>query len=105
MVLQATKDLTKPGEWCLDSGASSHMCKDKELFKDLKPPPEDHILIGDGTQLEVLGIGTVQVTFTTKGGRTTKAELRKVLLVPRLKANLISVGQLTKKGVSVNFNG
>jgi len=49
-------------DWCLDSGASEHMCNDKNLFETLKEEQAaGKIKIGDGTLLDVEGTGTVKL--------------------------------------------
>ena len=75
--------------WLLDSGATGHMCHDRDAFVSLQP----HcgiIRVGDGRSLEVKGKGTVLLK-TTSG---LMLELRGVLYVPELTRNLLSVHHL-----------
>jgi len=39
------------GEWCIDSGASKHMCAQREYFKSLRPIMPEKVFIADGTPL------------------------------------------------------
>ena len=49
-------------EWHADSGAYSHITKNKSWFSKLKvlDPPEA-VIIGDGNTVQAVGIGTVPV--------------------------------------------
>lgn len=48
--------------WCVDSGASSHMCGNIELFKILKNS-DTKIELADGKKINSQGIGTVSVVM------------------------------------------
>ena len=44
--------------WIIDSGATSHMCCDDKLFKELQPLQDSvKVSIGDGYELVAVGIG------------------------------------------------
>ena len=51
---------TSRGNWIIDSGATCHMCNDRELFRELshlRKPQE--VTLGDGHVLEVTAEGSV----------------------------------------------
>jgi hypothetical protein len=48
-------------EWLIDSGASYHMAKDKDIFSALNECNTKKTLVGDDRSLSVVGFGTVQV--------------------------------------------
>ena len=92
--------------WIVDSGATCHMCKNKNLFNDfveLTNPAE--VQLGDGKVLNATGRGTVTVFTVLAGGKHKKCELRDVLFVPKLSYNLLSVAKATEAGCFVNFEG
>lgn len=81
--------------WCVDSGASSHMCNDKSLFNKLETTPKEMIKVADGRYVKSTASGIVQVGDIT---------LTDVSYVPDLESNLMSVGSLTKTGHKLVFN-
>jgi len=58
--------------------------------------------VGDGRELEVKGIGEVELETITNG-KSTKIKIADTLYVPDMRVNLISIGQLSKKGFIVLF--
>lgn len=91
-------------DWYLDSGASQHMCKDKELFQDYKRlNKEKDIKIGDGSKLKAIGVGNVLLK-TYNGKNFHDATLYDVLYVPDLTVNLFSQGSALDKGLSLVSN-
>lgn len=89
--------------WIVDSGASSHLCNDRSLFYQFQESSSKSVSLADGKQVKVGGEGCVQVETIDTNGNTVKLKLSKVLFVPDLETNLMSVVKLTEKGVSVNF--
>ncbi|XP_070068066.1 uncharacterized protein [Drosophila takahashii] len=85
-------------KWCLDSGATSHMCCDDKMFTSMKEHSELIGLAGDGF-LKAEGKGVVKL----KTDRYTIV-LSDVLYVPMMKANFMSVSQTVSKGNLVHFN-
>ncbi|KAG8485341.1 hypothetical protein CXB51_021417 [Gossypium anomalum] len=84
--------------WILDSGASDHMTGNLSLFHTYLPC-NDHsrIRIADGSYSPVAGMGTVTLT--------ENFSLDKVLHVPNLSYNLLSISKLTKdEKVLVEFS-
>lgn len=82
--------------WVIDSGATSHMCNDKSLFKDFVhvEPPED-IALGDGHHLKTTGRGTVVLDLELSNGHAKKCTLTDVLYVPELSFSLVSIAKAT----------
>ena len=88
-------------EWCLDSGATSHMtaCREKfELFHE-----ESELLsLASAEKTQIKGRGAVEVKIDDgKGG--LNASLKDTLFVPDLRTNLMSVSKLTDRGNKVTF--
>ena len=84
--------------WLIDSGCTNHMTYDGTLFKELKPTKATKIKVGDGRYISAKWKGIVAIT--TNSG--TKIILD-VLYIPEIDQNLLSVGQLLKKGFMVFF--
>lgn len=89
-------------KWIIDSGASAHMCGDKNSFNTLDDQYAMNIVVANGETMECKGMGTINVEVYTRNG-PFKVELKDVLYVPSIDENLISVRAITKRGFSVIF--
>ncbi|RVW98285.1 Retrovirus-related Pol polyprotein from transposon TNT 1-94 [Vitis vinifera] len=89
-------------QWCVDSGATNHVCNSLQGFQGTRQlsKGEVNIFLGDGTEVAVLAVGNIALNF--KNNRTLI--LKNVLYVPSIRRNLISVSSLSKNGYSVCFN-
>ena len=90
--------------WLIDSGASSHMTKEKHVltnFQDFDEP--ENVALGDGRVVKAMGSGCVQMNMLFPGTETKKAVLYNVLYVPKLTCNLFSVRAAVAKGNAVEF--
>lgn len=84
-------------EWCIDSGATAHLCCDRSAFETYKERKERIELAGN-KYIQADGIGEVCV----QSGEF-RVKLRDVLHVPDLKCNFVSVSKACEKGFSVTF--
>ncbi|XP_062234089.1 uncharacterized protein LOC133931254 [Phragmites australis] len=95
------RDTTKGGSsfefWYLDNGASNHMTSDKEKFKNLDNCVTDKVKFGDGSTMQIMGLGSV--VFSCKNG--DQWLLQEVYYISRLCSNIISLGQLIEVGHKV----
>ena len=90
-----------PSTWFLDSGASNHMTSVEHSFLDSHPYlGKEKITTANGDQLLISGVGTITLSSVTGQSIT----LSNVYFVPKLSANLLSVGQLIDEGYLVNFS-
>ena len=76
-------------EWLIDSGASYHMGKDKDVFSALNNFNTKNVFLGDDRYLSVEGSRTVHLN----NGR-----FKDVLCLPNLPCNLLSMCQITHLG-------
>ncbi|KAG9449455.1 hypothetical protein H6P81_009420 [Aristolochia fimbriata] len=83
------------GIWYFDSGYSRHMTGSSEFLTNLQKKNGGQVTFGDGGKGSVIGICELNV----KG----LPNLKNVLLVNGLKANLISISQLCDQNLYVNF--
>lgn len=86
----------------IDSGATSHMCFNKELFDSLDMRQKGNVTIADGAKIEVSGKGTIHVKIDNDKNPFV-SKLSDVKYVPKLDTNLLSVKKLTEKGFTVVF--
>ena len=84
--------------WYLDSGASSHVIGHQGSLTLDNNTTRQNVSTADGASHQVAGIGT-----TTVSSQTGSINLNRVLYVPALSRNLISVGSLTDDGKMVLF--
>ncbi|CAI7788881.1 unnamed protein product [Closterium sp. NIES-53] len=87
--------------WVLDTGAAWTMTPRKELLDDVRAAPINEVCSASGHALKVAGAG--RAAF--KGADCKPVVLHDVVLVPDLKANLISLRKLAKAGVSTSTDG
>ncbi|CAI7817712.1 unnamed protein product [Closterium sp. NIES-54] len=87
--------------WVLDTGAAWTMTPRKELLDNVRAAPINEVCSASGHALKVAGAG--RAAF--KGADGKPVVLHDVLLVPDLKANLISLRKLAKAGVSTSTDG
>ncbi|CAI7761502.1 unnamed protein product [Closterium sp. NIES-53] len=87
--------------WVLDTGAAWTMTPHKELLDDVRAAWINEVCSASGYALKVAGAG--RAAF--KGADGKPVVLHDVLLVPDLKANLISLRKLAKAGVSTSTDG
>ena len=96
-------------EWYVDSAASSHMTHDKGNIIEYENYDENNkeatnVFLGDNTLIPAEGEGKVQLLTADGDGRETCLLLEKVLHVPQLAKNLLSVPALTQTGAKVLFD-
>lgn len=90
--------------WCLDSGASSHMCGNLNNFTKFTNSACGTLNLATDKQANITGKGTVILTTNNfKNGGVT-FEVKDTLYVPDLRTNLLSVSKITNSGYKVVFN-
>ena len=90
--------------WVIDSGASRHMTRQKELLHDYTEFKEPELVsLGDGRTVNAEGVGTVKLSMTFKVSEPKMAKLCHVLYVPKLASNLFSVRAAVGKCNVVKF--
>ncbi|KAA3486842.1 Retrovirus-related Pol polyprotein from transposon TNT 1-94 [Gossypium australe] len=93
------KEETQKNLWYLDIGCSNHMSDDKSVFSVLDEFIRDNVKFGDDSKVSVMGKG--EVTIQTKSN--VVHTISNVLFAPDLKTNLLSIGQLQKKGYEISI--
>ncbi|GJY64793.1 retrovirus-related pol polyprotein from transposon TNT 1-94 [Tanacetum coccineum] len=78
--------VTTTDDWWYDSGATTHVCNNRDLFKTYKKTEDKHeVMMGDNHTSKVIGSGNVEIQFTSK----KKLTLMNVLHVPNIRKNLV----------------
>ncbi|KAJ1257158.1 hypothetical protein BS78_K195100 [Paspalum vaginatum] len=83
--------------WILDTGATNHMTGERGLFSELDTGVHGTVRFGDGSVVGIEGRGTV--LFKCKTGE--HQALTGVFHIPRLTANIVSLGQLEGDGYKI----
>ena len=87
-------------DWILDTGASKHLCANKELFHQIEDADDGEcVFMGNSATAGVLGKG--KILFKLTSGKTLS--LSDVLYVPSLRRNLISGSCLNRAGLKLVF--
>lgn len=88
--------------WCLDSGCTSHMSCNENLFVDRNNCATGKLSLASNASTVVTGKGTVKLSVSDgKSEKTIK--LQDTLFVPDLRMDLMSVGKITDRGFDVVF--
>ena len=88
----------KSNDWCLDSGASEHMCWNKNMFDEIyKIETNKMVQFGNGQKIQAKGYGNINL-LAFNGTKLINTTLSNVLYVPDLKFNLFSAGCALDKG-------
>ncbi|CAI7875629.1 unnamed protein product [Closterium sp. NIES-54] len=97
----AGRVLADPNQLILDSGATCGMVPRRDLFTTYHslPPNSRNVIVGSGDTLQAIGIGTI----TVKGKEGEVLNLKGVLHVPGLAANLLSCSQLARQEYICTF--
>lgn len=82
--------------WIVDSGASNHMTGCRMAFSDLDTGITGNIRLVDGSVVRIEGCGTVLFQYKNSEPRAMNN-----CYLPRLAANIISIGQLDEVGFDV----
>nr|GEZ70165.1 retrovirus-related Pol polyprotein from transposon TNT 1-94 [Tanacetum cinerariifolium] len=88
--------VTITDDWWHDSGATTHVCNNRDLFKTYKETKDGHeVKMGDNHTSKVIGSGNMEIQFTF--GK--KLTLMNVLHVPNIRKNLVFCFKLCKSRV------
>ena len=91
-------------DWFADSGATQHMTDQRDFFTTFTAmSPGSWSVKGiSSSNLHVCGYGDIDFFVTVNGAQQTAA-IKKVLYVPGLGTNLISIAAVTNVGLSFHF--
>ncbi|KHN42350.1 Retrovirus-related Pol polyprotein from transposon TNT 1-94, partial [Glycine soja] len=97
MMATTCEDKVQNEEWYLDSGCSNHMTAHREWLTSFDNSKKTSIKLADNRKLAAEGIGNIVI----RGNDGKRVIIEKVLYVPEMNCNLMSIGQLVEKGFSV----
>jgi hypothetical protein len=83
--------------WWVDTGANIYVCADIFLFSSYKVGGTAFLLMGNGSYVHILGVGTVNLKLFTS---VKTVQLKNVQHVPTIKKNLVSGSLLCRDGLN-----
>lgn len=89
-------------KWCLDSGATSHFCNEAGNFREMYDANRGSLNLANRQTTVSAGTGKAYFSANVLGKRK-HVTLDNALLVPDLRANLLSVGKIADLGFEVTF--
>nr|GEW44218.1 zinc finger, CCHC-type [Tanacetum cinerariifolium] len=91
------KEANMDSLWYLDNGASNHMTRVREHFKELDEKVSGKVRFGDGSYIEIKGKGSILIECDDEKQRI----ISYVYYIPSLKSNVLSIEQFTEIGCKV----
>jgi hypothetical protein len=85
--------------WVLDTGARNHMTGTRSMLTQLDDSVRGTVKFGDGSRVEIHGIGSVVMQDHHQAHKL----LTDVYYIPKLRSNIVSLGQLEEKGFEVSL--
>ncbi|KAK2455598.1 hypothetical protein QL285_003035 [Trifolium repens] len=83
--------------WYFDSGCSNHMTGNRSILTDFDEYLNTKIRLANSDSIKAEGMGNVVI----QRSNGKKAVIEKVLYVPGMKCNLMSIGKLISKGFKI----
>lgn len=85
--------------WYLDNGASNHMTGEKSYFSELNENVKGRVKFVDGSCVDINSEGSILLQ-----GRTWEHKLlTDIYCIPKLRSNILSLGQATEQGCGVRM--
>lgn len=89
--------------WCLDSGATSHLCNDAKRLSNANFSRRGKLNLANELSTTSTAVGTAGIAADVFGSIRNVA-ITDALYVPDLRTNLLSVGKITERGYTVTFD-
>lgn len=87
------------GLWYLDTGVSSYMTSQRELFCELDESYKGKVRFGDNSRISIEGKGKIMLNSLNR----SSISLTNVLFTPNLYANILSLGRLDEQGCKIHL--
>ncbi|OWZ07264.1 LOW QUALITY PROTEIN: Gag Polyprotein [Phytophthora megakarya] len=90
--------------WVIDSRCTQHMTSERSLFEMFEAAPGRKVLVATATMTPVEGVGIVLLAVQMNDSHNERVRLHKVLYVPTLEMNLLSVYEAAQGGAKFDFH-
>lgn len=94
---------TNDKAWCIDSGCSTHLCRDLNDFVEVNSNEVGTLNLASSAQTNTRANGVATLEASVNGTEVS-IRLNDALYAPDLRTNLMSVGRITDNGFTVTFN-
>lgn len=88
-------------QWCIDSGCTSHMCKERDIIQKFTQVNSE-LNLANSESTKITGVGQVSIRVDT-GDVNREIDIEKVFYVSDLRTNLLSVATITDHNLEVRF--
>lgn len=99
-----TEHKKNPKFWCLDSGATRHMCNNDQSSVNLNNGEKSKVCVASKHVLNSPGVGDVNLKTKINSREINSVKVTNTMYVPELRNNLLSVSSVTDNGYTVVFN-
>lgn len=99
----ARQGKTQKNTWYIDSGATSHMTRNRIFFNVFESRKLPDVTLANGLSVQATGISSGVMRCIDGNYREVNIKLNDVLYVPDLTESLLSVRKLAEKGLIVQF--
>jgi hypothetical protein len=101
--LAAVHDGLDPNDWLLDTGASHHICNNRNLFVEYTENTNyEDTIVTVSSKTRFTGHGTVHITLLKTNNEAIVVELKDVLYMPDIQINLLSGPKIYSHGVIID---
>jgi len=97
--LPSVFSIFQSNDWWIDTGANIHVCTDISMFSSYQIARGSTVMMGNGSHASVLGVGSVDLKFTS--GKIVW--LKNMQHAPSIKKNLISGSLLCRDEFKLVF--
>ena len=96
-VLSNNTSYALKNSFILDSGATAHVCNDKDRFITFRKAQEEQLIAGN-TTIPIIGFGNIQITIQTPSGSRV-ITLLDTAFVPSFHTNVVALRRFNQKNV------
>lgn len=89
-------------DWCLDSGCTTHLCKNIEDFNEIVDTNIGKLNLASNSSTEIKAKENI-ILISKLSGRAVNVNINNASHVPDLRTNLLSVEKITDQGMTVIF--
>ena len=90
-------------DWIIDSGATTHICNDRQMFVRLGQINPFEIKVGDKSNVRAVGRGDVELMLPAKDNKVKRCKLSDVVYAPTMGYNMLSVRVMSRAGHKIVF--
>lgn len=102
VIAGSAENRNESNRWCLDSGATMHMCRDPGQFTQLDSCQPVEVYCANNSSMLAKKSGTVHLEVEVEQ-ENNRLQIEDAIYLPEFRNNLLSVPRITAKGYKVTF--